>query len=321
MDSKSDRTQRGTTQGRAREATGLPLTGSSLPLAPPSPEHIPGGRRRSTYAYIPAAAVDVLPQLSGAEARILIALGSFMSGKGKCWPSYAALHARSGVKNRGALCNALAKLQALGVLAIQRRGPKTSLYTWIAPEEVPQSGTTKAAKEVPQSGTSRPKRSTAFCTKEVPLSGTGNMPMNMPKRKEGAHGTAQAAQTDERKPSFFLLEILPEQLRAYGQWLGKKRGVFWSGKQLRFLAPVFWNGITLKVAKAATPLSLVGVEPWALCETLDRARLRTEEDAKDKADAENRLRTPHKGMTAAERAAAREELRREKPHLLKAEAR
>jgi hypothetical protein len=106
------------------------------------------------FAIIPAAALERLPALSGAAAKILVAFGMFMSRDGECWPSREAIMKASGVRKPHTIAAAIRELVEIGILNVARRPNRSSIYTWA---EVPESGTTGSAhlrhSEVPENGT------------------------------------------------------------------------------------------------------------------------------------------------------------------------
>ena len=84
------------------------------------------------YAFIPKEAVDAVPKLSGAAVRVMVALASFMRGRGQdgCYPSLLAVGERAGIKRRMTIINAIRELTAAGVISYERRRRRSSLFKW-----------------------------------------------------------------------------------------------------------------------------------------------------------------------------------------------
>jgi hypothetical protein len=84
------------------------------------------------YSFLPEYAVEALPQLSGSAAKVLVAVASFMPGRGQegCYPSLAAIGERSGIKREKSLTAAIKELATAGVLVCEHRKRQTNRLKW-----------------------------------------------------------------------------------------------------------------------------------------------------------------------------------------------
>lgn len=86
--------------------------------------------RSPGFAFIPAGAVQLLPQMPGkAAAKLLIALGRRMNGSGTCWPSHADLAKLTGLQRERTIVDGIQLLVGLGVLDVEYRKGRSPIYT------------------------------------------------------------------------------------------------------------------------------------------------------------------------------------------------
>ena len=79
------------------------------------------------YAMIPDDALQRLPQMNGAAAKVLIAVASYRNGCGECWPSLTAMAAKTGL-DRVTVCRAINRLVSLGVVRRIGRKGRVTIY-------------------------------------------------------------------------------------------------------------------------------------------------------------------------------------------------
>ncbi len=72
------------------------------------------------YAFIPGDVVEKLPSMTAAAAKLCVALGRHMNGRGECWPSEERLAGESGMARR-TVRRVRGELVDLGVLARNQR--------------------------------------------------------------------------------------------------------------------------------------------------------------------------------------------------------
>lgn len=115
------------------------------------------------YAFIPEKATDAVSGLSGVAVKVLVALATFMPGRGQngCYPSLAAIGERAGIKRKKTVIDALKELVSAGVVTCERRRRQTNLLKWAilevavsAPVMVAESATRKVPKEGTQTTSS-----------------------------------------------------------------------------------------------------------------------------------------------------------------------
>jgi hypothetical protein len=95
------------------------------------------------FAFLPENAVDALPKLSGATAKTLVGIASFMPGRGRegCFPSLAAIGERAGIRRENTIIAAIKELAAVGILVCERRKRKTNWLRWAILEPAKSAGT------------------------------------------------------------------------------------------------------------------------------------------------------------------------------------
>jgi len=82
------------------------------------------------FACIPAVVLRKLPTLSGNAVKLAVILGSFMNREGACWPSVQTLLERAGWKDRRSCRRLIAELIGAGVVVVERRNGRTTVYKW-----------------------------------------------------------------------------------------------------------------------------------------------------------------------------------------------
>ncbi|MBN2594856.1 MAG: helix-turn-helix domain-containing protein [Sedimentisphaerales bacterium] len=87
-------------------------------------------------SIIPPAVVSALPNLSGAAAKLAIALGKFADKDGKCFPSIETLMHCAGIKHWQTFKNARTELKDRGLLAWKRDSRRQS-FRYVLANRVP----------------------------------------------------------------------------------------------------------------------------------------------------------------------------------------
>ncbi len=87
---------------------------------------------RMPYSTIPAGAVAKVPELSGAAAKLLVAIGCHINGKmGVCWPSIERLQRLSGIKSRSTFYKALHELEDADIISRYPRPSGRKSGGWV----------------------------------------------------------------------------------------------------------------------------------------------------------------------------------------------
>jgi hypothetical protein len=87
--------------------------------------------RKPPYAWLPRVLVSQLPNLSGAAAKVAIAIGAHIWGDGgMCYASIATIGQAIGTKRRATIVAALKELKAAGLIVGVRRYRRPSGYSW-----------------------------------------------------------------------------------------------------------------------------------------------------------------------------------------------
>ncbi len=87
--------------------------------------------KRGRFALIPEKFLNALPKMSPMAAKVGIAIASFMSKKGECFPSREAIGKKCGVRRMKTITAATRQLQDLDVLVEKRRRNQSSKYRWV----------------------------------------------------------------------------------------------------------------------------------------------------------------------------------------------
>ena len=95
------------------------------------------------YAILPESAIAAMPRFSGSAVKVLVAVASFMPGRGLegCYPSLAAIGERAGIQREKTITAAIKELVAAGILTCVRRKRQTNLLRWAVLEPAISAGT------------------------------------------------------------------------------------------------------------------------------------------------------------------------------------
>jgi len=82
------------------------------------------------YSHLPDEVLEALPGLSHVAVRLAVALGAHVNGEGEAWPRRARLMRAAGIKSTASFAKGIAELVAKGLLIVEARGRKASIYRW-----------------------------------------------------------------------------------------------------------------------------------------------------------------------------------------------
>ena len=96
------------------------------------------------FAYLPDAVMAAWPKLSLSAKAVVVAMASFMSKEGRCFPSREKLSERSGIRTLSVISKAIKELERAGLITIRRRHNTSSVYHWVGQQGVPPNGQQRA---------------------------------------------------------------------------------------------------------------------------------------------------------------------------------
>lgn len=87
------------------------------------------------YAHIPANAVEHLSDMSGATAKVMLAIASFMDQSGTCFPGICKIAERAGIRREPTISKAIGELVTMGIIRVRRRKNRSQIYCWCECEQ------------------------------------------------------------------------------------------------------------------------------------------------------------------------------------------